>query len=73
MTTHRFDPVSLLLGVITVVGGVAATNSRLGRLVNDRPDALLPIIVLAVGVVAIAVAARRLVGNRQLPERDDAH
>jgi hypothetical protein len=56
---HQFDPISMLLGVITVVIGFTAISSRLGNLINDRPDSLLPFAVLAFGVVAIAVAARR--------------
>jgi hypothetical protein len=57
--THRFDPISLLFGVAAVIVGVAAINSRLGNLVNDRPDGLIPLLVLAVGALAMAVAARR--------------
>jgi hypothetical protein len=57
--THRFDPISLFFGIITIVVGFAAINSRLGRLVNDRPDALVPLLVLAAGVVAVVVATRR--------------
>jgi hypothetical protein len=56
---HRFDPISLVLGIITVVVGFTAINSRLGRLINDRPDALIPLLVLAVGVAAVVVATRR--------------
>ena len=59
MKTHRFDPVSLLLGIAAIVVGIAAINGRLGNLVNDRPDALIPLIVLAIGLLAIVVAARR--------------
>ena len=59
MKTHRFDPISLLFGVAAVIVGVAATNSHLGNLVNDRPDGLIPLLVLAVGALAMAVAARR--------------
>jgi len=57
--THRFDPISLLLGVAAVVVGFAAISSHLGNLVNDRPDGLIPLLVLAVGALAMAVAARR--------------
>jgi hypothetical protein len=57
--THRFDPISLLFGVAAVVVGFAAINSRLGNLVNDRPDGLIPLLVLAVGALAVAVAGRR--------------
>ncbi len=59
MKAHRFDPISLLLGIIAVAVGLAAVNSRLGKLVNDRPDALLPLVVLAFGIVAVVVATRR--------------
>jgi hypothetical protein len=57
--THRFDPISLLFGVIAIIVGFAAVNGRLGNLINDRPDALIPLVVLGIGVVAIAVATRR--------------
>jgi 4-hydroxybenzoate polyprenyltransferase len=57
--THRFDPISLLFGIAAVVAGFAAVNSRLGNLLNDRPDALIPLLVLGVGALAMAVAARR--------------
>ncbi|MEY2416951.1 MAG: hypothetical protein QOH53_2285 [Ilumatobacteraceae bacterium] len=59
MKTHRFDPISLLFGIAAVVVGFAAINARLGNLLNDRPDALLPLVLLGVGVLAMAVAARR--------------
>ncbi len=59
MKTHRLDLVSLLFGIVTVVIGFAAINSRLGNLLNDRPDALIPVLLLTVGVAAIAVATRR--------------
>ncbi len=61
MKAHRFDPVSLLLGVIVVAIGIAASNARLGNLINNRPDALLPLIVLGVGLSTVAVATRRIV------------
>jgi 4-hydroxybenzoate polyprenyltransferase len=57
--THRLDLVSLLFGIVTVVIGFAAINSRLGNLLNDRPDALVPVLLLSVGVTAIAIATRR--------------
>jgi hypothetical protein len=68
MKTHRADFVSLVLGLITIVAGFAATRARLGNLINDRPDALAPLVVLGIGVVAVAVATRRMVHA----ERDDA-
>jgi hypothetical protein len=51
--------VSLLLGIVVMVVGFAAMNSRLGNLINDRPDALVPLLLLGVGIVAVAVATRR--------------
>jgi hypothetical protein len=59
MKTHRLDPVSLLLGVLVVVMGISAINARLGNLINNRPDAMIPLLVLGFGVLAIAVATRR--------------
>lgn len=59
MKTHRFDPISLLFGIAAVVAGFAAINSRLGNLINNRPDALIPLLLLGIGVLAMAVAARR--------------
>ncbi len=61
MKAHRVDFVSLVLGIITVVAGFAAIRARLGNLINDRPDALVPLVVLGVGLVAVAVATRRIV------------
>ncbi len=75
MKTHRLDLVSLLLGIAAIVGGIAAINGRLGNLVNDRPDSLIPLIVLGAGLVAVAVAAKRGLGERgdlQLQEVDGA-
>jgi hypothetical protein len=57
--THRLDPISLLFGIAAIIIGIAALNSRLGNLVNDRPDALIPLLLAGAGVVAIGVAARR--------------
>lgn len=59
MKVHRFDPISMLFGVIVIVIGVAATNARLGNLINDRPDGLIPLLVLGVGLLTVAVATRR--------------
>ena len=59
MKAHRFDPVSLVLGIIVIATGIAASSARLGNLVNDRPDALVPVLLLVLGVVAVAVATRR--------------
>jgi hypothetical protein len=57
--THRLDPVSLLFGIVAIIIGIAAINARLGNLINDRPDALIPLLVLGVGLLAVIVAARR--------------
>lgn len=59
MRTHRIDPVSMLFGIVAVIVGIAAINGRLGTLINDRPDSLIPLLVLAIGVVAVVVATRR--------------
>ena len=59
MKTHRFDPISLLFGIVAVVVGFAAINARLGNMLNDRPAALIPLLLLGFGVVVMAVAARR--------------
>jgi hypothetical protein len=59
MKAHQFDPISLLFGIVAIIVGFAAINSRLGNFINDRPDALIPLVVLGVGVLAIAVATRR--------------
>lgn len=64
MNRHRIDFISLVLGIGTIIAGIAAANGRLGNLVNDRPDALLPLIILGAGLVAIAVAARRSIHER---------
>jgi hypothetical protein len=72
MKTHRVDPVSLLLGIITVIAGIAANRARLGNLINDRPDALVPLVVLGVGLLAVAVATRRILhGEHQGATPDD--
>lgn len=59
MKTHRFDPVSLLFGIAAMVVGFVAINSRLGNLLNDRPDALVPLLLLGAGIVAVAIATKR--------------
>jgi hypothetical protein len=46
-------------GTLAVIVGFAEINGRLGNLVNDRPDSLIPLLVLAIGVVVVAVATRR--------------
>ena len=59
MKTHPFDPVSAVFGVLAIIAGMAAVNSRLGNLINNRPDALIPLLVLSIGLLAVIVAARR--------------
>jgi flagellar motor component MotA len=59
MKTHQFDPVSFVFGIAVVIVGIVATNSRLGNLINNRPDALIPLLVLGAGLLAVIVATRR--------------
>lgn len=59
MRTHRLDLVSLLFGLAAIVVGFAAINARLGNLLNDRPEALVPLLLLAAGISAIALATKR--------------
>ncbi len=59
MKTHRLDLTSLLFGIATVVLGIGAIRGTLGNLINNRPDALIPLLLLGVGLVAIGTAARR--------------
>ncbi|MEO7370509.1 MAG: hypothetical protein ABI949_02130 [Ilumatobacteraceae bacterium] len=59
MKKHRLDPISLLFGLAVIILGFTATNSRLGTMVNDRPDRLVPVLLLVVGLAAVAVAGRR--------------
>ena len=49
----------MLFGIAVIIVGIAAINSRLGNLINDRPDALIPLLLLGVGIIVIAVATRR--------------
>ncbi len=74
MKAHRLDPVSLLLGAIVIAIGIAASNARLGNPINNRPDALLPLIVLGVGLLTVAVATRRIVREEANEEpADETH
>ena len=61
MKTHRFDALSFLLGIATIVLGITTISGRLGTVLNDRPDSVIPMIVLGAGLVAIAVAAKRAI------------
>jgi hypothetical protein len=60
---HRLDPISLLLGIAAIAVGIAAINGRLGNLINNRPDALIPLLILGAGAVAVLLAARRILGE----------
>jgi hypothetical protein len=60
---HRLDPISLLLGIAALAVGIAAINGRLGNLINNRPDALIPLLILGTGAVAVLLAARRILGE----------
>ena len=72
MKSHPFDPVSFLFGIITVVAGIAAINGHIGNLINSRPDALVPLIVLGVGLLAVVVATRRMLrGHDEIPASDE--
>jgi hypothetical protein len=63
----------MLFGLATIIVGIAAANARLGNLINDRPDALVPLIVLGVGLLTVAVATRRMVrGQSTLQDVDGA-
>ena len=64
MTRHRFDPVSLVLGLAVLGAGIAAVAGWLGELINE-PGAFVPI---ALGLVGLA-----LIGSvRRPPARLDA-
>ena len=71
MKRHPIDIVSLALGVITVVAAIAAVNNRLGNLINDRPDALLPTLVLVAGLLILTVTTRRVVRAESAAEDVD--
>ena len=64
MKAHRFDLLSMLLGVAFVIAGIAAISSRLGKLLNDRPEALIPLVLLGIGVAAIVAGTRRSLQDR---------
>jgi hypothetical protein len=57
MKRHRFDAVSLVLGLLALAVGIAAWAGRLGRLINE-PSAAIPLAVGLVGVALIASARR---------------
>ena len=70
MKTHRLDLTSLLFGIATVVLGIAAIRGRLGNLINTRPDVLIPLLLLGVGLLAIGTAARRSFQDVDRPSDD---
>ena len=70
MKTHRLDLTSLLFGIATVVLGIAAIRGRLGNLINNRPDSLIPLLLLGVGLLAIGTAARRSFQDVDRPSDD---
>ena len=72
MKIHRLDLMSLLFGIATVVVGIAAIRGRLGNLINNRPDSLIPLLLLAFGLLAIGTAVRRSVQDVDRSS-DDQH
>ena len=58
MTPHRFDPLSLLLGVVALALGVGALAGWLGPLVNS-PAGAVALVVGLLGVLLVASAYRR--------------
>ena len=59
MTPHRFDPLSATLGVIAVVLGLVVATGSIDRLA-DGGGGWLALGVLAIGLVVVGSAARRL-------------
>ena len=58
MTRHQFDPLSLLLGVVSLALGVGALAGWLGPLVNT-PAGAVAIVVGLLGVLLVASAYHR--------------
>jgi hypothetical protein len=58
MTSHRFDPLSLVLGVVALTMGVGALAGWLGPVVNT-PAGAVAVVVGLLGVLLIASAYRR--------------
>jgi hypothetical protein len=67
MNRHRLDLLSLLLGAAVVAIGIITSTDRLGALINDRPDSLVPVASLAAGAVLVFIALRRAVSERTPP------
>lgn len=63
MTPHRFDALSGVLGVIAVVGGLAVATGSTDRLTTGNAW-WLAVGVLAVGLVVVASALRRVRDER---------
>jgi hypothetical protein len=64
MNRHRLDLLSLLLGAAVIAVGIITSTDRLGALINDRPDSLVPVASLAAGAVLVFIALRRAVSER---------
>ncbi len=64
MNRHRLDLLSLLLGAAVIAVGIITSTDRLGSLINDRPDSLVPFATLAAGAVLVFVALRRAMSER---------
>ena len=64
MNRHRLDLLSLLLGAASVAIGIITSTDRLGALINDRPDSLVPVASLVAGAVLVFVALRRAATDR---------
>ena len=60
-----------MFGIVIILVGIAAINGHAGNLINSRPDALVPLIVLGVGLVALVVATRRVLNGRDKAESPD--
>ena len=65
MNTHRFDPISLVLGLLAIAAGIGAANGSLVGVITKRPDTLVPLLLMVAGVVAIAMAARRSIAAHE--------
>ena len=64
MNRHRLDVLSLLLGAAVIAIGIITSTDRLGALINDRPDSLVPVASLAAGAVLVFIALRRALAER---------
>jgi len=64
MNRHRLDLLSLLLGATVIAVGIITSTDRLGTIINDRPDTLVPAASLVVGAVLVVIALRRALSER---------